>query len=218
MSDKPNYTMRDWIEFFVIGAVAGILTLFLFFVGLRVIRATWDEPVPSDPVETPVVIVEEAVPVAEAVEAPVETPVPVETPAPVETEAQPEMPEYSEQELEMLAMVIYQEAGGDACSNECRQMVGEVVLNRVADSRFPNTIYEVISAPYQYGRLHWRFDWPERAQNPGEEHAVLRAYDIAAALLTNSVERLLPEDTVFQAEFPQGKETIAQVNGLYFCR
>lgn len=136
----------------------------------------------------------------------------------VETEAQPELPEYSEQELEMLAMVIYQEAGGDACSNECRQMVGEVVLNRVADPRFPDTIYEVISAPYQYGRLHWRFDWPERAQNPGEEHAVLRAYHIAAALLTDSVERLLPEDTVFQAEFEQGTETVAFVNGLYFCR
>lgn len=137
-------------------------------------------------------------------------------PEAAEPEATPLL--HTEQELEMLAMVIYQEAGGDACSDECRQMVGEVVLNRVADPRFPDTIYEVISAPYQYGRLHWRFDWPERAKNPAEDHAVLRAYHIAAKLLTDSVERLLPEDVVFQAEFPQGDKTVAHLDGLYFCR
>lgn len=201
---------KDWLEFFFIGLLAAVITLAIIGCGISLFRV--DEPVPSEPVETPVVIVEAAVPVAEPTE------IPEETPVPVETEAQPELPEYSEQELEMLAMVIYQEAGGNACSNECRQMVGEVVLNRVADPRFPDTIYEVLSQPYQYGRLAWRFDWPERAQNPGEAHAVLRAYDIAAALLTDSVERLLPEDTVFQAEFEQGTETVAFVNGLYFCR
>ena len=122
-----------------------------------------------------------------------------------------------EQELEMLAMVIYQEAGGDACSDETRQMVGEVVLNRVADHRYPDTLYEVLAQPYQYGRLAWRFDWPERAQNPGEAHAVERAYHIAAALLTGSVERLLPEDVIFQSEHIQGTEIVAHVDGFYFC-
>ena len=204
----------EWVEFFCIALIAGVITLAFIGCGISFFRAEEpDEP----PVETPVVIVEEAeetIPQSASQTAPF-TQGSLEM---VETEAQPELPEYSEQELEMLAMVIYQEAGGDACSNECRQMVGEVVLNRVADPRFPDTIYEVISAPYQYGRLHWRFDWPERAQNPGEEHAVLRAYHIAAALLTDSVERLLPEDTVFQAEFEQGTETVAFVNGLYFCR
>lgn len=155
-----------------------------------------------------------------ASESVLETIVEVEETAAPET-AEPVMtppPACNEQEIEMLAMVIYQEAGGDACSDECRQMVGEVVLNRVADSRFPDTIYEVISAPYQYGRLHWRFDWPARAKNPGEEHAVLRAYHVAAALLTDSVERLLPEDVVFQSENVQGSEIVAHLDGLYFCR
>lgn len=198
----------EWVEFFFIALIAGAITLAFIGCGIHLFRV--EEPVESEPVETPVVILEEDVPVAE--------PVPTETTEEPVEEEYIELPQYSEQELEMLAMVIYQEAGGDACSNECRQMVGEVVLNRVADPRFPDTIYEVISAPYQYGRLHWRFDWPERAQNPGEEHAVLRAYHIAAALLTDSVERLLPEDTVFQAEFEQGTETVAFVNGLYFCR
>lgn len=149
-------------------------------------------------------------------------PTPVVTVAPVvesEPTAEPEpVHDCREQELEMLAMVIYQEAGGDACSDECRQMVGEVVLNRVASSIYPDTIYEVLSQPYQYGRLAWRFDWPERAQNPGEAHAVERAYHIAAKLLTGSVERLLPEDVIFQSEHIQGTEIVAQVDGFYFCR
>lgn len=207
---------KDWLEFFAIGILAGIITLLLTCGAIRFLRAEADEPMP---VKSPVEEVEASEKVYPVKKVPIqpEEVVPTEA-APAVTEEPVELPEYSEQELEMLAMVIYQEAGGNACSNECRQMVGEVVLNRVADPRFPDSIYEVISAPYQYGRLHWRFDWPERAQNPGEEHAVLRAYHIAADLLTDSVERLLPEDTVFQAEFEQGTETVAFVNGLYFCR
>jgi len=167
-------------------------------------KASAQEPVPQV-TETPVV--ESHEPEASVV---VFEPIP---------EATVEVPMYSEQELEMLALVIYQEAGGDACSDETRQMVGEVVLNRVADKRFPGTIYEVITQKAQYGRLYWTgLVWPERSANPGEAHAIDRAYECATALLTGSVERLLPEDTVFQAEFKQGTEVVAEQNGLYFCR
>ena len=44
-------------------------------------------------------------------------------------------PTYTEKELELLACVIYCEAGSDSISDETRRMVGEVVLNRVADPR-----------------------------------------------------------------------------------
>lgn len=122
-------------------------------------------------------------------------------------------------DLELLALVIYQEAGGDMCSDECRQMVGEVVLNRVKDKRYPCTIEGVITQRAQYGRLHWTGPvWPERANNPGEQHAVERAYATAWALLIDDVERLLPEDVIYQAEFEQGKETVAEADGFYFCR
>ena len=122
-------------------------------------------------------------------------------------------------DLELLALVIYQEAGGDMCSDECRQMVGEVVLNRVKDKRYPCTIEGVITQRAQYGRLHWTGPvWPERADNPGEQHAVERAYATAWALLIDDVDRLLPEDVIFQAEFKQGSETVAEMDGFYFCR
>lgn len=126
-------------------------------------------------------------------------------------------PSYSEEDLEMLALVIYQEAGGDACSDETRLMVGNVVLNRVADDRFPDTIEEVILQERQYGRLCWTgIQWPERADKPEEAHAVERAYKCAEEVLSGI--RLLPDDVVFQAEFVQGTEIVAEQDGFYFCR
>ena len=131
---------------------------------------------------------------------------------------------YSQEELDMLALVIYQEAGADTCTDKVRQMVGEVVLNRVADDRYPDTmegvLTQVMPSGYgAYGRLHWTgIVWPERASYASETHAVDRAYDIAEKLLSGSVERLLPEDTVFQAEFAQGTEVVEQDGGFYFCR
>lgn len=146
---------------------------------------------------------------------PPQTSVPIEV---VYVEPEPQ-PTYTEAELDALALVIYQEAGSDACTDETRQMVGEVVLNRVADDRFPTTLADVLTERAQYGLLHWTgLVWPERAGYASEAHAVERAYNIAEKLLSGSVERLLPEDTVFQAEFTQGTEIVAHVGGFYFCR
>lgn len=131
-----------------------------------------------------------------------------------DVEPEEEAPAYSAEDLEMLACVIYQEAGGDACTDETRRMVGEVVLNRVSDPRFPNSIKEVLTQKSQYGRFHWTgIIWPERAAK--EPEAVERAYRCADLVFTQ--ERLLPGDVVFQAEFIQG-EVAAQAPGFYFCK
>lgn len=125
---------------------------------------------------------------------------------------------YNKAELEMLALVIYQEAGGDACSDSTRRMVGEVVLNRIDHPVYPNTMEEVLTQYGQYGRLHWTgLVWPERAKYEVERHAVERAYRIAEELLTSDY-RILPGDVLFQAEFPQGSEIVVEQEGLYFCR
>lgn len=141
------------------------------------------------------------------------------TPEPTEPEPTAEETEatYAIEELEMLALVIYQEAGSDACSDTTRLMVGTVVMNRVADKRFPDTLYGVLTQRAQYGRLHWTgLVWPERASNPGEAHAVARAYECAERVLLG--ERVLPEDVIWQAEFTQGTEVVAYQDGMYFCR
>lgn len=122
---------------------------------------------------------------------------------------------YTEAELEMMALVIYQEAGGDACTDETRIMVGNVVVNRVNSDLFPDTIEEVLLQKAQYGRLHWTgLVWPERAKN--EPEAVERAYKCAEMVLNG--EKLLPDDCIWQAEFVQGKEIVVHSDGFYFCR
>lgn len=128
-----------------------------------------------------------------------------------------EEPAYTAEELETLALVIYQEAGADYCSDDTRLMVGTVLLNRVADGRFPDTIQEVALQRAQYGLLYWTgLEWPERAGTEVEAHAVARAYTCAQRVLEG--ERVLPEDVVFQSEYIQGDEIVAQSDGFYFCR
>lgn len=116
-------------------------------------------------------------------------------------------------ELELLALIIYQEHGGNASSDSSRIMVGNVVMNRVNSSRFPNSIYEVITANGQYGQENPK--WPQRAKNSVEWEAVVRAFECAQRILDGEV--ILPDYVVFQANFKQGKGTYIFQDDTYFC-
>ena len=123
---------------------------------------------------------------------------------------------YTDEELEILALIVYQEAGEDRVSDDTRRLVAQVFLNRVNDSRFPDSFYEVATAERQYGRLYWTgIVWPDRASSQAEAHAVERAYKIAHEVL-ESDEPICPEGVIFQAEFVQG-EIYAEQDGMYFC-
>lgn len=157
-------------------------------------------------------------------ETPIETTIPeTEPPAATEPPTEPEtIPTetaypYTDEDLEHLALVIYQEAGGDMYSDKTRLMDGTVVMNRVADDRFPDTIFDVILQRGQYGRLYWTGPmWPSRRWDAVEAHAVERAYTIAERILNG--ERALPADVIFQSEYIQGTEIVAKQGGYYFCR
>lgn len=147
----------------------------------------------------------------ETPEPPVEEPVP----EPIQEEVIPE-PTYTEEELEILSIIIYQEAGGNACSNDTRRLVGQVFLNRVGDDRFPDTFEEVATAERQYGRLHWTgIVWPERAAYDCEQAAVQRARDIAKEVL-EAEEPFCPAGVIYQSEYING-EIYAYQDGMYFC-
>lgn len=134
------------------------------------------------------------------------------------TEVTETTPPYDEDELEMLALVIYQEAGGNMYCDECRRRVADVVLNRVADDRFPETMYEVLTQPKQYGRLSQTgLVWPERALFPSESEAVDRAYVIAEQVLLGWHSDLYGRGYIWQAEFKQGRDNI-YCCGHYFGR
>ena len=123
---------------------------------------------------------------------------------------------YTDEELEILALIVYQEAGEDRVSDDTRRLVAQVFLNRVNDSRFPDSFYEVATAKRQYGRLYWTgIVWPDRASSQVEAHAVERAYKIAQEVL-ESDDPICPEDVIFQAEFVQG-DIYAEQDGMYFC-
>ena len=123
---------------------------------------------------------------------------------------------YTDEELEILALIVYQEAGEDRVSDDTRRLVAQVFLNRVNDSRFPDSFYEVATAERQYGRLYWTgIVWPDRASSLVEAHAVERAYKIAQEVL-ESDEPVCPEGVIFQAEFVQG-DIYAEQDGMYFC-
>lgn len=220
----------------MLNAIRGTMLSILVLVG-AVFGFTGDQPDCQEyEAQSCQEIATEPTPSTEPTEAPTEAPEPTETEPPTDptpTETEPPVvteppteptteptetePPYSQEELEMLAMVIYQEAGSDTCSDETRLMVGTVVMNRIADDRFPNTMYEVLTQKYQYGRYYWTgLVWPAQASDPDEAHAVERAYQIAERILLG--ERALPEDVIFQSEFVQGSEIVAYQDGTYFCR
>ena len=122
----------------------------------------------------------------------------------------------SKSDTELLACVIYQEAGSDYVCDKCRRRVADVVLNRVADDRFPNTVNGVLTAKNQYGRYYYTgVVWPSRAKNASEQHAVERAYRVAEEVLNGQHSDLYGNGYIWQAGFKQGSGTV-KCCGIYF--
>lgn len=191
--------------------ISGILLLSLIFVLSGIIMLCTQVDVPQNTPTEKSVCIQPTPTVREPVENIVET---VEDSL-VHSDPLPDKT-YTDEELEILALIVYQEAGGDKVSDDTRRLVAQVFLNRVNDSRFPDSFYEVATANRQYGRLYWTgIVWPERASSQAEAHAVERAYKIAQEVL-ESDEPVCPAGVIFQAEFVQG-DIYAEQDGMYFC-
>ena len=107
------------------------------------------------------------------------------------------------EELDLLARLIQEEAGSDWCTDELQRAVGSVVLNRMDDKRYPDTMHGVIYQKGQYSTAK-RLD----KTTPTE-----RVRKNAEYLLANG--STLPEDVIFQANFKQGK-VYKELQGVYF--
>lgn len=117
------------------------------------------------------------------------------------------LPPINQDELEMLACVIYQEAGGNRSCDDCRRYVADIVLNRIEHPKFPDTMEAVLTAANQYGRFHYTgIKWPERAQYDTEKEAVARAYQIAEEVLRGHHSQLYGQGYIWQAKFVQGTD------------
>ena len=113
---------------------------------------------------------------------------------------------YTQSDLDLLARVIYAEAGSDWLTDEHQRAVGSVVLNRVADSRFPNTIYGVV---YQKGQ--YACTWNGAINKTPSQ----RAINNAKYVLENGV--ITPTNVVWQSQAKQGRGVWKYIQGHYFC-
>lgn len=113
---------------------------------------------------------------------------------------------YTQADLDLLSRVVYSEAGSSWLSDEHQRAVASVVLNRVADSRFPNTIYGVVYQRGQYACVN--NGMIKRTPNQ-------RAINNAKYVLENGVT--IPTNVVWQAQFRQGKGLWKYIEGHYFC-
>ena len=118
---------------------------------------------------------------------------------------------YSDEDLYLLAQVIYAEAGSDWISDEIQFMVGSVVLNRVNSPYFPDNIYDVIHQKGQY-----QFILQDIDVVPNQ-----RAIDNAKQLLDNQNDLICPSNILFQSESAMGdgiyKKYETKYATLYFC-
>lgn len=116
---------------------------------------------------------------------------------------------YTDEDLYVLSHIIQCEAG--YCDREMMEGVGSVVLNRVADDRFPDSIYEVVNQQGQYRPV---MSGTFQSAEPTDE-----VIDVAIDLLTNGSK--FPADVVWQANFVQGtgiyKTLSTSYSTMYFC-
>lgn len=101
--------------------------------------------------------------------------------------------EIDSNDLYILSHIINAEAGDDNCGHELRIAVGSVVLNRVADPDFPDTIHDVVFDEGQYEPT-----WNGAYEKLPSEDSI----ETAKFLLENGSQ--IPENCVYQANFKQG--------------
>lgn len=116
-------------------------------------------------------------------------------------------------ETHWLAMALERESGVD-WPDWAVIMIGDVIMHRVANPSYPNTVKEVLLDPGQYSPF---FD-PFESFMPEERYIEL------AERVLDGESYLTDPDILFQALFPQGSETVvtyydeALRTTTYFCK
>ena len=133
---------------------------------------------------------QEGIPPSVAEATPILSPSPLLTLAPETPEAE-YIPDAAE--VEALAKMLYGEARGIASDMEKAACVW-CVLNRVDDPRFPDTVLEVLEAPYQFAG--YSADYPVLPELAALAADVLKRYHAEKAGEEN-VGRVLPAEYCF---------------------
>lgn len=111
--------------------------------------------------------------------------------------------EITEEDRELLARIVYLEARGQSFSGQ--RAVAEVVLNRVLDSRFPDTVYEVLYAPGQF----------TPAKSIASTTPTETQYEVVDCVIDETP--ITTENTVYFATSALTKNVFAKIGDHYFC-
>ena len=115
---------------------------------------------------------------------------------------------YTQSDLDLLARVVNAEAGYDYCTDEWQRLVASIVINRVNDNRFPDTIKDVIFQN-KFG-IQYACAWNGALDKEPSEKAIKNAEYI----LQNG--SICPNEVIFQSESKLGK-VYKKVGNTWFC-
>ena len=107
--------------------------------------------------------------------------------------------QYSDEDIRILTTTVFHEAGHT--TEQLRQYVAQVVLNRVEDSRFPDTVKGVITQPGQYSTKYATVEAANAIQATDSKNGTCE--DSVKAAMMGQVE--MPSNVLYQANFSQGK-------------
>lgn len=130
-----------------------------------------------------------------------------------------EADEQFNKDREILITVIYNEAWG-GCSDRHRELVGAVVLNRVANAYGGGeTVYDIVTQPRQYLPAYANTTssyWKSARQS---DETYQECFAVATRVMSGQVE--CPSNVMYQANFKQGKGTYethkTYYSTSYFC-
>lgn len=101
---------------------------------------------------------------------------------------------------DIIATVVYNEAGY-GCSDRHMELVAAVIYNRLKSDKFPETIYEIVTAPKQYHPLYADADsFYGQLARDSDKWAQCRR--IAVKALRGEIK--CPDNVFYQANFKQG--------------
>ena len=112
--------------------------------------------------------------------------------------------QYSDEDIRILTTTVFHEAGHT--TEQLRQYVAQVVLNRVEDSRFPDTVKGVITQPGQYSTKYATVEAANAIQATDSKNGTYYygiCEDSVKAAMMGQVE--MPRNVLYQANFSQGQ-------------
>ena len=112
--------------------------------------------------------------------------------------------QYSDEDIRILTTTVFHEAGHT--TEQLRQYVAQVVLNRVEASRFPDTVKGVITQPGQYSTKYATVEAANAIQATDSKNGTYYygiCEDSVKAAMMGQVE--MPSNVLYQANFSQGK-------------